>query len=91
MNITIFGKIKINMILILILLISSYAGFILEMAMILFSIILHEIGHILMIRCFRGKIKKLNVGIFGGCIEVDTKNINSKFSKLLINIAGSSS
>lgn len=89
MNITIFPKIKINVIFLILLLLASYAGFFIEMLLVVFSIIFHEIGHLLFIKLHGGKIDNLHIGIFGGCLDVRVKDDNSRLSKAFIDLAGS--
>lgn len=37
------------------------------------TIILHEIGHIVAIKLFNGKIKKIKLSVIGGIMDVDIK------------------
>lgn len=89
MNIMICSKIKVNLLLVFLLIFMAYSGFLSLGLMLIFSIVFHELGHLLFIKLFGGKIKYLHLGFFGGTINVNVNNMNNKFQKLLINLGGS--
>lgn len=81
--IMILKKIKIHYSLILFMILSLFTGFIKELLFILFILFLHEIGHMIMILFFGGKIKSLNLTLVGGLMDIDYTG--SIFSNLLVH------
>lgn len=81
-------NIKINYLTIYLLLIYFLCGYI-KLGIIIFSIVLiHELGHIIMIKIFRYKILSVTIYPFGGITKVD-KDINTSPNKeILIAISG---
>lgn len=89
MTITILPKVKVSLILLLVIIIAGYAGFLSEMLLMVLTISLHEIGHIFWIRLFKGKVNEIELGFFGGNINVNIDKNLGYFCKTLINLGGS--
>lgn len=80
------NKIKIDLSLVFIFVISLYSGLVKELLLIYLVIVLHECGHLLFIKLFGGKITEFKLGIFGGLIKVENIHNLNKIQQFLINI-----
>ena len=78
--------IKFNYTLIIYLVISMFTGFILEASLILLILFLHELGHIITIYLFNGKVNKLTISLVGGLMDVSLNN-NRFLPNLLVHLA----
>lgn len=84
----ILNKIKINYITYYIILLSLFCGFIKNIIILFLLIIIHEIGHLIVIKIFDYKINKITIYPYGGVIEIE-KIINSSIIKdIIISISG---
>ena len=80
--------IKLNIFTIYFLIISFFCGLIKNSLIIIIIVLFHELGHILFLKIFRIKIKKIIIYPFGGITYVD-KDINYPINKeLLISCGG---
>ena len=80
--------IKINNVTILFLFIAFICGYIKNAIIIFFIVLIHELGHITIIRLYNDKIKRVIIYPFGGITEVE-KDLNTSINKeLLIAIGG---
>jgi len=56
--------------------------------MMLFSAFVHEVGHIVTLKLFRVRIKSLELGLFGGTINLERKLISYK-KEIAVSLSGS--
>lgn len=81
-------KFKINYLTLYFLLISFLCGYI-KYAIIIFLIVLfHELGHVVICKIFKYKIKSIEIFPFGGVTKIDKLLNNSIIKDLLISIMG---
>ena len=59
MTFTILPKIKIHYLMLVLIIICSFSGFLDQILLISLTIILHEIGHLIFIIIFGGKVKSI--------------------------------
>ncbi len=64
-----------------------YTNSLVLMLLFLFSIIAHEIGHLLVLKIYKQKILKLNLSMFGGELCASIENL-SFLRQLVVNLAG---
>lgn len=86
MNMKNLNKIKVNYLIYIILSIYAFCGRLKLFLMIFCSIILHECGHILFIKKFKGKINRIYINIFGGKVDYSVDKNIGVMKKFLINI-----
>lgn len=79
-------KIKISYFTIIIFLIFVFCGQAHYIFYIFFSISLHEFGHLLLIKLFKGKVISLELSIFGGKLDCNLTNVKSRLKKTFINL-----
>lgn len=80
-------KIKLHYSLLVFLIITLFAGIFINFLILFFSIIVHEMAHLLLIYIFKLKPKDITITAFGGVINVDLDRCGF-FKKLLILISG---
>lgn len=81
-----YPKIKIHYTLIVYLVIALFTGFILEASLILIILLLHELGHIIMIYLYKGNIKQITLSLVGGLMDIELHN-NKILPNLLVHSA----
>lgn len=84
-------KIKIKYSLIILMIVFGFSGFLMEFFVIYFSIVLHEIGHLLVVKLSKGNIYNFELNLTGARIDINIDNITSKISKLFIDISRNNS
>lgn len=87
MDFTIMKKFKIHYSFLLLLLFSFFLGLIKEMFLIIFVLLIHEIGHLLFIILFKNSISNIIIYPFGGVINYELKN-DFIYKELLITLGG---
>ncbi len=87
MNILNKTKVKISTMATILLLISFLSGMISKILLIYLTIFLHELGHLIAILIFKGKINSINFNLFGGRIDAFLDNIKDTKKLLLIDMA----
>lgn len=80
-------KLKLHYSLIGILFIFIFSGLYIEILLFFTVIILHELGHIVVLKILGQKINSFNITIVGGLLDVDYKNL-SIFGEVIISLAG---
>ena len=86
MTFTILPKIKIHYLMIALIIICSFSGFLGQILLISFTILLHEMGHLFFIILFGGKIKSMTLNIFGGRLDANTSKIKKRWKKILVDM-----
>ena len=86
MTFTILPKIKIHYLMIALIIICSFSGFLGQILLISFTILLHEMGHLFFIILFGGKIKSMTLNIFGGRLDANTSKIKKRWQKILVDM-----
>ena len=86
MTFTILPKIKIHYLMIALIIICSFSGFLGQILLISFTIPLHEMGHLFFIILFGGKIKSMTLNIFGGRLDANTSKIKKRWQKILVDM-----
>ena len=86
MTFTILPKIKIHYLMIALIIICSFSGFLGQILLISFTILLHEMGHLSFIILFGGKIKSMTLNIFGGRLDANTSKIKKRWQKILVDM-----
>ena len=76
-------RIKISPFLLIYFLLCLYFNNIVYYLTFLFSLLIHELGHIFFILLYNGKIKEFSLNIFGGVIKY---NVYKDKGKLLISL-----
>lgn len=74
MVITTMKRFSVHYTFVLILILAFFVGLIKEIALILFVLLLHELGHLFFILIFKYKIEKITIYPFGGVIKFCNKN-----------------
>lgn len=87
-NMKIFQKIKVNYLTLYFLLISFLCGYIKNACIIFFIVIFHELGHVVICKIFKYKIKSIEIFPFGGVTKIDKLLNDSIIKDLLISIMG---
>ena len=86
------AKIKIHYSLIFLLILSLFTGSFFNILGILCSILLHELGHVIMLNKFKVNIKYLELSIIGGIIELEKPQQEAKelklYQKIIIDSVG---
>lgn len=77
-------KVKVHFSLVLYTFICLFTGFIKDFSIIILILLFHELGHIIFIKVFKGKIKCINLSLIGGLMDIETEN-KSLIQALLIN------
>ena len=67
-------KIKINISFLLLLVVFLVNKRLFDLLLIFLVIVVHEIGHIIMIKFKKGTIKKISIGAFGANMTIDCKD-----------------
>lgn len=80
-------KIKISYGLILLLCLFAMGGFLKEFLIILTSIVLHELGHLLMIKLFKGEIYSFSIGATGARLDANLNNIKHKTHRIIVDLS----
>lgn len=79
-------KIKIHYSLLIYIILCTFTGFFKDFIIIFGILMFHELGHIMMIKLFKGKIKKITLSIIGGLMDIELTN-NKIIPNLLISFA----
>lgn len=77
-------KVKVHLSLVLYSFVCLFSGFIKDFSIIILILLFHELGHIIFIKAFKGKINCINLSLIGVLMDIETKN-KSLFPTLLIN------
>lgn len=80
--------VHIHPVLLLFIVISIITGTFMELTIIFTIVIIHEMGHYLMAKVFRWRIRKVMLWVFGGVMETDEHGNRSIKEDLLVTIAG---
>ena len=86
MTFTILPKIEIHYLMLVLIIICSFSGFLDQILLISLTIILHEIGHLIFIIIFGGKVKSMTLNIFGGRLDAKIDNIKKRWQKILVDM-----
>lgn len=78
-------NIKIDYSVLLFLVFSLFCGLFKVIACIYLIVILHELGHLIMIKLNKGNISELKLTIFGGILKSNIPNV-SKINKVMIDL-----
>ena len=84
---TIMKKFKFHYSFLILLLFSFFLGLIKEMFLIIFVLMIHEIGHLLFIILFKNSVSNIIIYPFGGVINYELKN-DFIYKELLITLGG---
>lgn len=68
-------KIKVHFSIILYFIICLYTGFLKDFLLILSILLFHELGHIIWIITFKGKIKKISFSLIGGLMDIEVPSL----------------
>lgn len=81
-------NIKIHPSLCILLFLSLFGGLASKLLIFILIIVLHELGHILVARCFNIKCQSLRLTMLGGMIDLDDYSEKNTFIKIIINSSG---
>src|SRR5690554_6856259 len=81
-------KVKIHVFTQIYLLISLFSGFFYEVITLYICLLVHEMGHYIMIKIFKKEIKLLEISPFGGILYLDKCQNDKNYKELLIYLGG---
>jgi len=81
-------KIQIHPILMIFIFISFVTGTFLELSVILFLVLFHELGHYMMARLFKWRIHGVMLWVFGGVMDTDEHGNRPIREEILVTLAG---
>lgn len=87
-SLNILPKIHLHPILIIFIIISVITGTFIDLSIILSIVFIHELGHFLMARHFKWRIRGIMLWVFGGVLDTDEHGNRSIKEEALVTVAG---
>lgn len=63
------------------------SGYLLEILIIYASISLHELGHALAIKIFKGEVLKFNINVLGARLDANLEGIRCRTKRIIVDIS----